>query len=72
MNKQYIKLIYIKQKINQDLSYDDSLSDGPGAWLVKKIFFYMHAITKLKKRPHIEIQNGFQNKFCFYYSLHGL
>ena len=32
--------------LHQDLSYDESLSDQPGAWLVKKLFFYMHAITK--------------------------
>ena len=35
--------------INQDLSYDESLSGQPGAWLVKENKFYMHAITKLKK-----------------------
>ena len=41
--------------LNQDLSYDESLSGQLGAWRVKEIFFYMHAITKLKTRPHIEI-----------------
>ena len=48
-----------KTCIYQDMSYDKSLSGRPGACLVKKIFFNMHAITKLKKRPHIEIQNYF-------------
>ena len=41
-------------RVYQDLSYDESLTGQPGAWLVKKKLFYMHAITKLQKRPHIE------------------
>ena len=44
--------------LDQDLSYDESLSGQPGAWIVKKIFFYVYAITKRKKN-HIEIQNDF-------------
>ena len=40
-----------------------------GLW---KNMFYMHAITKLKKIPHNEIQNYFQNMFHFYDSLYGL
>ena len=46
-------------EVDQDLSYDESLSGRPGAWLVKKRKNYMHAITKLKKTPHIEIQKYF-------------
>ena len=42
----------------------------PGAWLV--IFFYMHAIKKVKKETYIEIQNDFKNMFKFYDSLYGL
>ena len=44
--------------INQDLSYDESLYGQPGAWLVN-FFFDMHAITKLKQIPQIEIQIDF-------------
>ena len=57
-----------KLYLNQDLGYDESLSGQPRAWFVKK----MHAITKLQKRLHIEIQNDFQNMFRFYDSLYGL
>ena len=46
-------------EVNQDFSNGEILADRPGAWLV--IFFYMHAITKFQKGPHIEIQNNFQN-----------
>ena len=42
----------------------------PGAWLV--IFFYMHAIKKVKKVTYVEIQNDFQNMFNFYDSIYGL
>ena len=35
--------------IYQDLSYGEILAGRPGAWLVKKNIFHMHAITKLKK-----------------------
>ena len=56
--------------INQDFSYDESLSGRPGDWLV--IFFYMAAITKLKKISHIKIQNDFLNMFSFYDSHYGL
>ena len=54
-----IHLLGNTETLYQDLSYDESLSGRPGAWLVKKIFFCMYAITKLKKRLHIEIQNYF-------------
>ena len=37
------------------------LSGQPEAWLVKEKEFFMPAITKLRKGPHIEIQNDFQN-----------
>ena len=42
---------YLKGKsfLDQDLSYGAILAGRPGAWLVKKIFFYMHAIKKVKK-----------------------
>ena len=33
---------------------------------------YLHAIQKVKKGTHIEIQNDFQNMFQFYDSLYGL
>ena len=56
----------------RDLSYGEILSGRPGAWLVKKIFFCMHAIKKVKKGIYIEIQNDFQNMFKFYDSLYGL
>ena len=45
--------------VYQDLSYDGILTGRPGAWPVKKNIFCMYAITKLKKRLHIEIQNDF-------------
>ena len=45
--------------INQDLSYDESLSGQPGAWLVKKIFFICMQSQNFKKKTHIEIQNDF-------------
>ena len=31
----------------------------------EKNIFYMHAITKFQKGPHIEIQNNFKNMFHF-------
>ena len=37
-------------QVYQDLSYDGILASQPGAWLVKKNMFYMHAITKFQKR----------------------
>ena len=58
---QSISLFYTDgrpKKIHQDLSYDDSLSGRPGAWLVKKIFFICMQSQNLKK-THIEIQNYF-------------
>ena len=55
--------------LNRNLSYREILAGRPGAWLVKKIFFYMHAIKKVKKGTYIEIQNDFQNMFKFYVSL---
>ena len=58
--------------VDQDLSYGDILAGRPEAWLVTQMFFYMHAITKFQKGPHIEIQNNFQNMFCFYDSFNGL
>ena len=58
--------------IDQDLSYGEILAGPPGAWLVKQIFFCMHAIKKVKKGTYIEIQNDFQNMFEFYDSLYGL
>ena len=58
--------------LNQDLSYGEILAGRPAAWLVKIIFFVMHAITKFQKRPHIEIQTNFQNMFGFYDSFNGL
>ena len=51
--------------IKQDLSYDVSLSGQPGAWVLKKFFSYMHAITKLKQSPHIEIENDYRTSFFF-------
>ena len=56
----------------QDLSYGEILAGRPGAWLVKKIISNMHAIKKVKKGTHVEIQNDFQNMFNFYDSLYGL
>ena len=44
-NKQYSYYI-AKVNINQDLSYNESLSGQPEAWLVNKIFFRMHAINQ--------------------------
>ena len=40
-----------------------------GLW---KNMFYMHAITKIHKGPHIKIQNNFQNMSHFYDSFNGL
>ena len=37
----------------QDLSYGEILAGRPGAWLVEKIFFYMHAIKKDKRGTYI-------------------
>ena len=51
--------------LNQDLSYGEILAGRPGAWLVKKIYFHMHAIKKVKKGTYIEIKNNFQNMFRF-------
>ena len=48
------------------LSHDESLTSEPGAWLVKKKFFYMHAITKLQKRPRIENLKKCHNMFHSY------
>ena len=59
----------MKNSIDQDLSYGDILASRPEAWLVKKYMFYMHAITKFQKVPHIEIQNNFQNTFHFMIAL---
>ena len=57
--------------LDQDLSYDESLSGQPGAWLVKRRKKnYMHAITKLSKRPDIEIKNVFHNIFHFHDNLY--
>ena len=58
--------------IDQDLSYGGILVGRPGAWLMKKKLFYMHAITQFQKGPHIEIENYFQNMFHFYDSFNGL
>ena len=58
--------------IHQDLSYGEILADRPGAWLVKKIYFYMHSIKKVKKGTYVEIQNYFQSMFSFYDSIYGL
>ena len=55
-------------KLDQDVSYDIKF-DWP-TWSFACEFFYMHAITKLKKRPHIEIQIVFQNIFHFDDSLY--
>ena len=60
------------KSLYQDLSYGEILPGWPGAWLVKKNIFYMHAIKKMKKGSHVEIQNDFQNMFKFYDSLYGL
>ena len=58
-------------QLDQDLSYGEMLSGQPGAWLEENML-YIHAITKFKKGPHIEIQIDFQNMFHFYDSLYGL
>ena len=39
--------------LDRDLSYGEILAGRPGAWPVKKIFFYMHAIKKVKKETYI-------------------
>ena len=39
---------------------------------LRKKYFYMHAIKKVKKGTYIEIQNDFRNMFEFYDSLYGL
>ena len=65
-------LICLYNCINQDLGYDESLSGQPGACLMKKIFFYIHAFTKLQKILHFEIQNDFQNIFHSYDILYNL
>ena len=38
----------------------------------EKNMFYMHAITKFSKGPHIEIHNNFQNMFHLYDSFNSL
>ena len=43
--------------IYQDLSYGEILAGGPGAWLVKKIYFI--CIKKIIKGTYVEIQNDF-------------
>ena len=42
------------------------LAGRPGAWLVKKNIFNMHAIKKFKKGTYVEIPNDFQNMFKFF------
>ena len=64
---QSISLFYTDgrpKKIHQDLSYDDSLSGRPGAWLVK-FFFYMHAITKLKNNLILKFKMISRTSFFF-------
>ena len=56
----------MKYCIHQDLSHGELFAGQPGVWLVKKIYFIF------KKEPKIDIQNNFQNMFCFYDSPNGL
>ena len=51
--------------INQDFSYYESLSGQPGAWRVKKIFFYMQAITKLRKYLILKFKITSRTSFVF-------
>ena len=49
LNTQFSTFAFRSYDLYQDLSYVESLSGQPGAWLVKKKN-YLHATTKLKKR----------------------
>ena len=40
-----------------------------GMW---KKYFLKHAIKKFRKETQIEIQNNFQNRFCFSDNLYGI
>ena len=44
------KSMIIITPVYQDLSYGEILSGQPGAWLVRKKMFYMHAITNFQIR----------------------
>ena len=52
-------------EIYQDLSYDDSLSGRPGAWLVKKIFFICMQSQNLKKNLILKFKIISRTSFVF-------
>ena len=40
-----------------NLSYGETLSGQPGAWLVEKIMFFIHVITNIQERTSYENLN---------------
>ena len=51
--------------VDQDLSYDESLSGRPGAWLVKKLFIVCMQSQNLKKDFILKFIIIFRTSFVF-------